>query len=81
MITSICFPRRRASWMRAAAAFCGVAVLALCLPAYAQQAPESSGSAEGDALSEQIKQQVLRELIDGGKLDAALDARIQRYIA
>ena len=80
MIASIFFPGRHTSWVRAAAALFGAAVLALSLPVFAQQAPESSGSAESDVLAEQIRQEVMRELIEGGKLDAAIDAGIKRYI-
>jgi protein-disulfide isomerase len=80
MIASIYFSRRRTSWMRAAAAFFGAAVLALSLPAYAQQTSGSSGSAKDDALREQIKQEVLRDLIEGGQLEAAIDAGIKRYV-
>jgi protein-disulfide isomerase len=80
MIASIIFPGRHTSRVRAAAALFGAAVLALSLPTFAQQAPESSGSAESDALAEQIRQEVMRELIEGGKLDAAIDAGIKRYI-
>ena len=81
MIASTCSPRRRFSWVRATATFCGAAILALSWPVYAQQTSESSGSAKDEALTEQIKQEVLRELLDGGQLEAAIDAGIKRYVA
>ena len=80
MTPSTRFFRPHASWIHAVVACCGAAILMLASPAYAQQIPESSASAETDALTEQIKQDVLRELLDGGKLDAAIDAGIKRYI-
>lgn len=39
-----------------------------------------SATADNEAMVEQIKQEVLRDLLEKGKLDAAIDAGIQRYI-
>lgn len=39
-----------------------------------------SSTGDKDALIEQIKQEVMRDLLEKGELDAAIDAGIQRYI-
>jgi len=55
-------------------------VLASAFLFTATNARAQSAATENDALVEQIKQEVLRDLFEKGELDDAIDAGIQRYI-
>ena len=57
-----------------------VTMLAGIQAVYAQQAAGNPTADTDKALVEQIKQEVLRDLLEKGELDAAIDAGIQRYI-
>lgn len=57
-----------------------IAMLAGIQPVYAQQTAGNQTADTDKALVEQIKQEVLRDLLEKGELDAAIDAGIQRYI-
>ncbi len=64
------------SWLPAAA----VLIAASVLPGCAASAEEKLSAAEYEALKAQIKQEVLKELLEKGDLDAAVDAGISRYV-
>jgi protein-disulfide isomerase len=63
-------------WPLAAITALGVATLAGC----AASADAELSAAEYEALKAQIKQELLRELVENGELDAAVDAGISRFV-
>ncbi len=63
-------------WPPAAIVTFGTLVLAGC----AASADGGISAAETEALKERIKKEVLRELLEGGELDAAIDAGISRFV-
>jgi protein-disulfide isomerase len=63
-------------WPLAAITALGVATLAGC----AASADAELSAAEYEALKAQIKQELLRELVEKGELDAAVDAGISRFV-
>lgn len=65
------FPRRVSAMLLTLAAILAFA---------AEDAHAQSTAAEKEALVEQVKQEVLRDLLEKGELDAAIDAGIQRYV-
>jgi len=71
------------SWIRriTAIAMAGVLALAGLTNARAQDAAETLAGANDAALVERIKREVLRELMEQGGMDAAIDAGIERFVA
>jgi protein-disulfide isomerase len=68
------------NWSKSRLLAAAIAIGAAALPVWPAGAEGELSNAEFEALKARIKQEVLRELVEGGELDTAIDAGITRYI-